>query len=245
MSRICYVFIPGGTMSNWVWRDVAPQYLSNAILVDRRLKENDCQSRLHSSLGNCVDYVEELISSSRSERFALIAHSGGGLLAPLVAKRFPGRCEAIVFVSANIPRNGATSMSELPGPMRLLNRIAAKTQLRSDSFPARKLENGIRKRFCNTSSPQVIDYILEQQLLPEPLCAFTEKVNWTDVPKVRMAYIRLLNDKTASTAAQDRMSANLSITEKYDIDSDHMVMLSHPREFNLILQKVFERESAA
>ena len=92
--------------------------------------------------------------------------------------------------------------------------------------------------FCNTCREDVIEYVLKQDLLPEPLCVITEKVDWTDMPQIRMIYVRLLKDKTASLALQDRMASNLSITEKYDIESDHLVMLSHAKEFNDVMRRV-------
>ena len=225
-------------MSTWVWRDVSSEYRANAIFIDRRLKVNDYQHRLNAQLSDCVDYIAEQMDGSSSEHFVIVAHSGGGILAPLVVKRFPQRCAAIMFVCANIPKSGNNSMSELPGLIRLINRLAVKRQLRVNSFPAKRMEKNIRKMFCNTCREDVIEYVLKQDLLPEPFCVITEKVDWADMPQIRMVYVRLLKDKTASLDLQDRMASNLSITEKYDIDSDHMVMLSHAKEFNDVMRRV-------
>lgn len=240
MSDISFVFIPGGLMSTWLWRFVDQKYLDNAILVPRRIKENNFHNRLHSTLDDCVDFVTELINHSKSAGVVVIAHSGGGMIAPLVAKKLPEKVKQIIFVSANIPKNHTTALHFLPAPIRVLNRVAIKQQIKYDCIPAIKQEKAIRNIFCNTSSREAIDFVLQQNLYPEPLCTITDKVNWDGVPDIPMAYIRLTKDKTGSIKLQNRMADNLSIQTRYNIDSDHMVMLSHPKEFNMALDELIQ-----
>jgi pimeloyl-ACP methyl ester carboxylesterase len=232
MKDIGYVFIPGGGMSSWVWRDLDQELSSRAVLVEGRLTNNILQERMHATLSTCVDHIEEGMRQAGYPEYVIIAHSGGGILAPLVAKRFPGKVKGIIFVSASIPRNHTNALDVMPLPMKILNKLAAKSQLRRDTTPARTHEKMIKKVFCNTASPEVVEYVLQQQLITEPLCAFFERVDWDGVPKIPMAYMRLLDDKTASLSMQDRMAANMDIRVKHDMPSDHMVMLSHPDQFN-------------
>ncbi|HLO13511.1 MAG TPA: alpha/beta hydrolase [Anaerolineales bacterium] len=238
MSDVGFVFIPGGLMSTWVWKFVDKKYLGNAVLIPRRIKENNVYNRIHSTLNDCVEFVTEMINDSKWARVVIIAHSGGGLIAPLVAKKLPEKVKQIIFVCANIPRNHTTALHFLPAPIRVLNRIAIKQQIKHDCVPASKQEKAIRNIFCNTSSPDVIDYVLQQNLYPEPMCTITEQINWDGVPEIPMAYIRLTKDKTGSIDLQNRMADNLSIKTRYSIDSDHMVMLSHPKEFNMALDEL-------
>ena len=93
-----------------------------------------------------------------------------------------------------------------------------------------KMEKIIRNNFCNNASESVIQYILKQDLLSEPLCLYKEKVDWTDFPDVKQTYIKLSKDKTISIKKQQEMMNNLSITDSREIESDHMVMLSHAHE---------------
>jgi pimeloyl-ACP methyl ester carboxylesterase len=241
MNSLGYVFIPGGAMSSWVWKDLDHRFQTNAVLIRGRLKENNYQNRIHASPADCVDHIEERIIQAGYKRVIIVAHSGGGLLAPLVAKRTKVKVEKIVFVSANIPKHGTSTLQNLPILVRLINKIAAKKQMKTDFTPACKMEKVIRKIFCNTASEEVIEYVLRQQLITEPLCVFYEKADWNAVPRIPMTFIRLLNDKMASLKLQDRMAANLDISEKYDIDSDHMVMLSHPKQFNEVLNFAFAK----
>ncbi len=245
MSNLGFVFIPGGLMSTWVWKFVDQKYLANAVLIPRRIKENNFHNRLHATLEDCVDFITELINDSKSARVVVIAHSGGGMIAPLVAKKLPEKVKQIIFVSANIPENHTTALDFLPAPIRVLNRVAIKHQIKSDCVPAIKQEKAIRNIFCNTASPEVIDYVLQQNLYPEPICTITDKVNWDGVPGIPMAYIRLTKDKTGSIELQNRMADHLAIQTRYNIDSDHLVMLSHPKEFNMALDQLIQMENAS
>jgi pimeloyl-ACP methyl ester carboxylesterase len=240
MNSCGYVFIAGGGMSAWVWRDLEEPIRSRAVLVQGRLKSNDVRSRRRASLKDCVDHIMEQIEPSAPGSFIIVAHPGTGILAPLVAKRMPDKTKGIIFICANIPPHGASALSVLPLPLRVLNLLAVRAQLSRDLTPMRGHEKIIRRTFCNTAAEAVIEYVLEQDMQTEPLCAFQEKVDWNGVPKVRMAYVRLLEDRTASLGFQNRMAANLGITEFHDIASDHMVMLSHPELLNSAIHRLTE-----
>jgi pimeloyl-ACP methyl ester carboxylesterase len=238
MSDLGYVFLAGGAMSGWVWRDLDNELRSRAVIIAQRLEENTFQNRMRATLADCVDTIVRQIERSGHRRVHIVAHSGGGILAPLVAARMKDRVGRIAFVSANIPRHGTNGLHSLPLPFRALNALVARRQAKSDSTPARGRGKTIRSMFCNTASEEVIQYVLDQSLIAEPICMLMEKLDWTGVPRIPMTFIRLSKDRTATLEFQDRMAANLGITEKYDIESDHMVMLSHPRQFNDALHAV-------
>ena len=241
MSDVGFVFLPGGAMSAWVWRDLDADIRSRSVLVEGRITNNTAERRRSATLSDCVDHVQTAVHASGLQAFVIVAHSGAGALAPLMAKRMKEKVRGIIFVSANIPPNGSTVQKMLPLPIRVLNAFAVRMQLRHDSTPARGREKQIRAMFCNTASQEVVDYVSQQSLLSEPLCVLRESVDWSGVPKIPMTYVRLLHDKTASLELQNRMAANLGIHDFYDIDSDHMVMLSHPAEFNAALRSITKR----
>tara|TARA_B100000614_G_scaffold254276_1_gene269440 strand:- start:730 stop:1497 length:768 start_codon:yes stop_codon:yes gene_type:complete len=234
-----FLFIPGGGMSSWVWRYLDNDLGSNGILIDQRIPANTKEARRTVGLADCVRHIEECVGDIDESRIVVVAHSGGGVLAPIVAGRMSERVDGIIFVAANIPEHGHNATDALPFPIRILNRVAARVQVRSDSIPMRKYETMIRKSFCNTCTEQAIQYVLNQTLQSEPLCLLNERVDWAQVPAtVRMAYIRLTKDKTASVALQDRMAGNLAIREVHEIESDHMVMISHPDSFNRTIKTI-------
>jgi len=80
--------------------------------------------------------------------------------------------------------------------------------------------------------------VLAQDLLSEPLCAAFEKINWDNFPDIKQTYVILLKDTSMSVAKQKQMMSHLTVTNSVEIDSDHMVMLSHPRELAEVLNGV-------
>jgi pimeloyl-ACP methyl ester carboxylesterase len=241
MGDFGYLLIAGGGMSTWVWRDLDPDIRRSAISVDRRFAGTTAHERRHASLDDCVEYAFGLVNEAGYREIVIVAHSGGGVIAPMIAQRLGSRARGIVFVSANIPGDRMNALASLPIGARFVNRVAAWAQVRADSAPLSKFEAPVRRRFCNTASEDVIQYVLSQTLITEPLCVFREKVDWSHLRRLPMTYFRLLRDKTATLDLQSRMAANLAIDDLQDIDGDHMVMLSHPVEFNEALRNAVTR----
>ena len=107
-----------------------------------------------------------------------------------------------------------------------------------NSTPMKKMGVIVRRNFCNTCPEDAICFMLEQELLTEPLCLIHEKINWAGFPPLPTTFIRLLQDRTISLDGQARMAGNLTITDIRSIDSDHMVMLSRPQALADILHDI-------
>lgn len=238
MGDTGWVFLCGGAMSAWEWRDLSPAIRERSVIVDRRIRGRTAEDRRNATLSDCVDEIIRCVEEAGYARVRIVAHSGSGILAPLAAARLGDRVERIIFISANVPRHGAAALSYLPLPIRILNIAAARAQISRETHAARSMEKAIRKMFCNASSEEVIEYVLSQSLYSEPLCMGLEKVDLSGVPRVPMTFIRLLRDGTAPLRLQDRMAANMGITDIRDLDADHMVMLSRPAELNRMLESI-------
>jgi len=221
------VFLSGGGMSSWVWREIITQLNFSSIVMEYRLPENTEQARRTATIADCARHVINSIKRCKCEKVILVAHSGAGVLAANVAKAIPEKIRHVVYIAANIPQNGESTIDSLALPLRILNSLAIKAQVKRASTQATKNEKIIRTRFCNTCSEETINYILEQNLLSEPLCLAFEKSNWDDFPDIDQTYIILTKDKTISVSEQKEMMRHLSIQKSIQIESDHMVMLSH------------------
>jgi galactose-1-phosphate uridylyltransferase len=68
-----------------------------------------------------------------------------------------------------------------------------------------------------------------------------EKVDWDEFPLIKQRYTILTKDKTISVKKQQKMMKNLDVLESVFIDSDHMVMLSHPKELAEILIEFYDK----
>ena len=237
-SKVGFVLIPGGGMSDWLWKKLEGYLNFPFIQIDRRLKNNTHQNRLNASFSDCLDYIGEKIQERNFERIILVGHSGAGVLAAKAAVSFQENVVHVVYVAANIPKTGTTVIDALPESVQEKNIAAIKQQAPLDKIPLKMLEGVFRSAFCNTCSEEDIDYLLQQDFLPEPLCAVTEKMTWDNFPDLSQTYIILTDDHTLPVEKQKEMAANLNINDLRMIDSDHLVMISHPRELAAILNEI-------
>lgn len=232
-----FMLIPGGGMSSWIWDELIDLLDAPTITPEYRVKNNNIESRKTSCIKDCVEYHLQLFEESNLEKMVLVGHSGAGALAAAIAKEIPDRIKSIIYLSANLPKNHTSTLDSLPIPIRLLNRHAIKSQIAIDSKPMHKNAKMIKKYFCNQCNEKTIDFVLEQNLQTEPLCLAFEKYDFDDFPNLMQLYVILTKDMTQTVKQQIRMMKNFNIFEKDEINSDHMVMLSHPVELAAILNK--------
>jgi pimeloyl-ACP methyl ester carboxylesterase len=237
-NNLGFVLLPGGGMSSWVWRDLIPHLKKPSVAVDYRLPANTQEARQSATIMDCTDHIINQIERNKLERIILVGHSGAGVLAANTAKAIPEKIHHVVYISANIPKNHETVIDAVPFLLRALNRKIIRSQVKRESTPAKKAEKIIRKHFCNTCPEDIIRYVLAQDLLSEPLCVAFEKINWDNFPDIKQTYVILLKDTSMSVAKQKQMMSHLVVTDSVEIDSDHMVMLSHPRELAQVLNGV-------
>ncbi len=232
------VLIPGGGMSSWAWDRLIPLLQADCLPIPNRLLVSTPEIRKKATIADCVNHILAQMDSAGFEQVVVVGHSGGGILAGQLARKAPERIQHLVFISANIPQDGHTALHGLPASVRLLNLFAMHIQNRRNSTPLKKMEGIVRRNFCNTCPEDAIRFMLEQELLTEPLCLIHEKICWSEFPPLPRTFIRLLQDRTISLAGQARMASNLAITDIRDIGSDHMVMLSHPQALADILHDI-------
>jgi hypothetical protein len=111
-------------------------------------------------------------------------------------------------------------------------------ELRADTVPMKVLENQFRNYFCNMTREEDLEYILEQNFLPEPVCVLTHRVNWLNYPNINKTYILCTGDKTLTMEQQKSYAEHLEITDLRRIESDHMVMISHAQELADVLNEI-------
>ena len=233
MNKTGILLLPGGGMSSWIWKKLVPLLENNVVCPDYRIGENSLESRMNSSIQDCLEYLLSL--SAAFESVIVVAHSGSGLIAASLARKNPKKIAGVIYISSNIPKNHTSAIESLPYFVRQMNVFAIKSQVKKESLPLSGKASMVRKIFCNTCDDATIEFVLRQRLLSEPLCMAFEKVNWDNFPQLSQKYIILTNDKTHSVKHQKQMMENLQITDSVFVDSDHMVMLSHPEQLAKII----------
>ncbi len=192
------------------------------------------------SFGEIVDYHAQLIEGTGADKVVLVGHSGAGLLAAALAKVSSRVCH-VVFVAANIPKNGTTAIGVFGPEIQKKTIDAVTAQAEFDRIPVKSLEGLFVNVFGNQCTPEQIAYVLGQDSLPEPVCVLTEKMDWTDYPAVGKTYVVCTNDKTLTEAQQRYLASNLAIEDIRPIAADHLVMISRPDALALELNEIAHR----
>ncbi|MDF2986748.1 MAG: hypothetical protein K0R50_2258 [Eubacterium sp.] len=234
-----FVLIPGAGMSDWIWKKLLPLLKYKAVTIPQKIEVNSYENRLNFKFEAILDYAGKVIEQSGLEEIIVVGHSGAGLIAAELAKR-NRKVKHAVFLAANLPENGGTALDSFPEEIRKKNIEAVVQQARSDTIPMKKLENSFRTYFCNRTTEADMEYILQQDFQPEPVCVLTHKVDWTDYPSIGRTYILCTEDVTVTKQQQEGFAANLKIADLRYMESDHMCMISHAEalaeELNIIAE---------
>jgi pimeloyl-ACP methyl ester carboxylesterase len=92
----------------WVWERMTP-LLDLPALAVRRAAPGTNLNRLTTN--DCAKYIQSEIEAAGLEKVILVAHSIGGVIAPVVATLLPDRVVQMVFVGATIPPEGRSAIS--------------------------------------------------------------------------------------------------------------------------------------
>jgi len=238
MANTALVLIPGAGMSDWIWEATKDLFSIPVIMITNRLDENTYARRKSATLKDCADHIITILNDSKFDSFIVVGHSGAGSVAAKVCQAIPEKIVRVIYVAANIPKHDHTMIDSLPFFVRIINILAIRKMIKKDSMPYSRIEKVIREKFCNDSDEAVIQNMISRKMNAEPICAITEKMNWDGFPKLNQTYMILLKDRTLTVKRQKYMASNLNIDHFVEIESDHMVMLSHPIEFAAAINKL-------
>lgn len=209
-SPITFLLIHGGGASGWDWHLVAP------LLRERGHEVLAPDLPIEDPETGIAEYADFLAAElGDAERVVVVAHSYGGLVAPVLAARRP--VEQLILVSAMIPAPGeapnawwaATGYDELPEvPMETEEQIVAAFL---HDVPAELAAESLAR-----GREQV-----EDGDVPVPLTA------WPEVPT---RFLLCRDDRFfPAEFVRGTVRERLGI-EPDDIEGSHGVMLSRPRE---------------
>ena len=237
-AKIGFGLIHGGGFGPWVWERVTP-LLTRPVLALERVDPTRPNLNIRKlCLADCAAFAQTQIEQADFEKIILVAHSGGGILAPAIAALLPQKIVHIIFVAANIPPEGKAAIDILPFKDWLMNKIAVFLQGYGFSMPQKQLEHAIRNIFCHDVDEAGIQLVLSHGVTAEPPALAFKPVSRAAMPTVPCTYIKLLQDRTISIENQDQMVANLGGANVVTLDSGHVVMLSCPQELAGILNQI-------
>lgn len=194
-------------------RSLAPTLAGHGRDADRRGVTHD-------------DYVASVLDVMAGEPgpVVLVGHSFGGSVIARVAAAQPQRCQALIYYSAFVPRDGERVADSLPAAMiEFLNAGADASPDRSVVLPY----DLFRDAFASTAEDAEALYRL---LVPEPHAPIFETLTLpSDGLHKPAAYIHCRHDRTLPPGTfHPGQSSRLGAAALIEIDGDHEVLLTAP-----------------
>lgn len=227
-DKIGFVFINGAGLESRIWSKVVEGLDYPCLLVDFPMRKSSIDSRSGLSLDDYVTHMKSQVDAWETQRFVIVAHSIGGVLALRLASELTDRLGGFIAVGAAIPKNGGSFLSALP----FLKRILMSAILRK--LGTKPPESAIRKGLCNDLLDDQTTEIVKG-FIPEAVRIYTDRVD-VSVPVVPKIYVKLMKDKEFSSTFQDKMISNLSPQSIRSLEAGHLPMISNPEGLRHILQ---------
>lgn len=221
-DKIGLVFIHGAGLNSRIWEQVAAGLNCPYLLIDFPKQIGSKASRKGLTLQDYSAHINRQIDDWEVNKFIIVAHSLGGVLALQLANDRSNRLAGFVAIAAAIPASGGSFLSVLPIAKRLL--MGALLRI----FGTQPPESAIRQGLCNDLSAHQATVIV-RDFVPESIHLYTNPVEGI-IPTVPKLYLKLINDQEFNLAQQDRMIANLNPRWIQTLNSGHLPMLSKPEE---------------
>lgn len=210
------IYISGAGLATSIWDTVQAKLTLPSITITHERGES-------VTLASVVQEALSQIQKVDAERYIIVAHSLGGVIAVELARQLQDKLSGFVAVSATIPAPGKSFVDTLPFPQKFIMPIILK--LAGTKPPASAIRSGL----CNDLTSAQTESIVEA-FVPEPRSLYVSKTSLEQLPATQYLYIRTLQDKELSVELQNKMARQLPNAEVIDIAAGHLAMVSHPDE---------------
>lgn len=215
------LLLSGAGLPPWIWDDVA-RALGPAF-------STTVAPRPAGGGGGPAEYAAAALHAATAERFTVVAHSAGGVVAAEIAARAPDRVDAVLAVSAVVPESGGSFVSALPAPQRwvvpLVMRVAG----------TRPPESVIRKSLAAGLEAEVVDRLVAD-FTPEPRSYYSGRVGAGAWPG-RRGYVVTSHDKELAPALQRTFAERMGSTQVDELDTGHLPMLQDSAALALLIKQ--------
>jgi pimeloyl-ACP methyl ester carboxylesterase len=208
------LFISGAGLPAWIWDDVK-QLLGGSHQVGVAARP----ARIGGA--GLRDYAAAAIDSAPARRFAVVAHSSGGVIGAEIARLAPERVSAFLAVTAMIPTSGGSFLSAMPAPNRWV--LRAVMQFAGTRPPNRVIRRGLAHGLDEQTTDRIV-----ADFIPESVDLYRDKIaghSWSG----RRGYIFTRRDRALSMAKQRRSAERLGPDWTDDLNTGHLPMIENPR----------------
>lgn len=207
------LFIGGSGLSAWIWDDVLKH-------LGEQQADTVAARPSAGARASLQEYVDAAIDSAPEGKFAVVAHSSGGVIGAEVARRVPGRVDKLLAVSAVIPAPGRSFLATTPIPNRWVLSLAMRF---ADTRPPASM---IRKGLAYGLPEDVVEKVVEE-FVPEGRRLFRDKTG-SGALAGRRGYVFTTADRELPLKLQRQSADRLGAGWTAELPTGHLPMLEEP-----------------
>ncbi len=232
-----FLFVHGGCHGAWCW-DSLIHNLENlghkGFALDLPGHGSDRTPRQDVTFNSYVEKLSQFIEEKDLAKLVVVGHSLAGIILPEIASRFPERIHHLIFIAAYVLNEGESAIELVPADRRQSYfDIAAQSPEKSISLD---FETAHRRFFSDLDEEDARQFYAK--LTPQPLEVYLQPASVSpSVLPQRLTYIICKNDGALPYELCVSFAEKLA-GDKYEIESDHDVMLSHPEELADLLIRI-------
>lgn len=207
------LFIGGSGLSAWIWDDVLKHLGAQRSDTVAARPAAGVQASLQ-------EYVDAAIESAPEGRFAVVAHSSGGVIGAEVARRVPGRVEKLLGISAVIPAPGRSFIATMPVPNRWVLSLAMR--FTTTRPPASAIRKGLAYGLPGDITEKVV-----AEFMPESSRLYRDKTS-SGAWEGKRGYVFTTADRELSLKLQRQSADRLEVAWIAELPTGHLPMLDDP-----------------
>lgn len=205
------LFLSGAGLPAWIWDEVRSRLGAESAVAPRPSGHSDAPLSA---------YVDAAVDATPPGRFAIVAHSSGGVVGAEVARLLGERVSSFLAISAVIPTGTDSFVSAMPAPNRWV--LPTVMRLAGTRPPARAIRRGLGRGLHIDDVERIVT-----EFVPESRGLYMDKTGqheWSG----RRGFLLTTEDKELPLGSQRRFVQRLGAQWTREITTGHLPMLQDP-----------------
>jgi len=238
MSR--FVLVHGAFSGAWIWGPLSDRLQEAGHSVeafDLPGLGDDRTPAGEVTLDACAERLCDVLASS-PEPAIVAGNSMGGMIATQGAARCPGRVQALVYVTAFVPKDGQSLLDLTNLPEGAGDQVQANIVVEGEPPVAMMQEAASRQALYGSCTDEIAAWAIARQR-PQPVAPFVTPVSIPPgaLDGVRRYYVVCTRDRAIPLPLQRRMIAENKFAGVVELDTDHTPHLSATDELASALDR--------
>ena len=209
-SQVGVLFLSGAGLPVWMWDEVRARLSDRPTYVGPRPPGPDV---------TLADHATAALDEVKTERFVIVAHSAGGMVAAQILGLRPDRVAGLLGVTCVVPRPGTSFIGSMPFPNRVI--LGLVVRMLGTKPPAKAL------RAQATGLPEAVADRLVSDFVPESQRYYRDPAPETLAPAQR-GYVCTTRDDQLPEKLQRSFASRLGVERPGELATAHLPMLEDP-----------------